>query len=415
MTAAADDRLHRLLGGAHLAALRKRLRRRFETAEGVSGCFRIGNLAPEEHAALAGLAGRPPRFASSLQIDLAVIDDALRRAGLATSLRSALERLDGPIVDLAAAKQELQSAWSRVAGRSGCPDLQNFLASPVAIGILKRLSGGDPSIAAALCDRVEAVLRCLPAHGLSRAQLAADVLGDAHALDTGRPIATLVLGVLRGAASLTKTQTETSDNNDDQASPEAEKARDVWAGAGVLVNGLARPAAFLNLPVRDEEGWLAGEPGYVSLRRLLRSPPTWAVAGRAVYICENLNLLTIIADSLGENCPAVVCTDGMPAAAQCMLLRQLVSAGAHLLYHGDFDWPGLLVGNTVMRVFGAQPWRFGAADYLAAVRVASLPGHRLKGPEVLASWNEDLTLAMRNHQIGIDEEAVAASLLSDLG
>jgi hypothetical protein len=107
---------------------------------------------------------------------------------------------------------------------------------------LKRLSGGDPSIAAALCDRVEAVLRCLPAHGLSRAQLAADVLGDAHALDTGRPIATLVLGVLRGAASLTKTQTETSDNNDDQASPEAEKARDVWAGAGVLV---IDPAAII--------------------------------------------------------------------------------------------------------------------------------------------------------------------------
>jgi uncharacterized protein (TIGR02679 family) len=245
--------------------------------------------------------------------------------------------------------------------------------------------------------------------------LAADVLGDAHALDTGRPVATLVLGVLRGTANLAKNRAELPDEDADQAGPEAEKARDVWAGAGVLVNGLARPAAFLNLPAGDAECWLPGEPGYVSLRRLLRSPPPWAVAGRAVHICENLNLLTILADMLGENCPPVVCTDGMPAAAQCMLLRQLVRAGAHLLYHGDFDWPGLVIGNTVMRVFGASPWRFGAADYLAAVNVAPRPGHRLRGPEVLASWDADLTSAMKKHQIGIDEEAVAGSLLLDLG
>ena len=110
----------------------------------------------------------------------------------------------------------------------------------------------------------------------------------------------------------------------------------------------------------------------------------------------------------------MVCTDGMPAAAQSRLLGQLVEAGARLLYHGDFDWPGLRIGNTIMREFGARPWRFGAVDYLAAVGVAPRPGHRLKGMEVLASWDEALMSVMKEHQIGIAEEGVAASLLQDL-
>jgi hypothetical protein len=52
------------------------------------------------------------------------------------------------------------------------------------------------------------------------------------------------------------------------------------------------------------------------------------------------------------------------------LLSQLAKARAQLCYHGDFDWPGVRIGNHVMREHGAQSWRFGAADYEAAVMVA---------------------------------------------
>jgi uncharacterized protein (TIGR02679 family) len=60
----------------------------------------------------------------------------------------------------------------------------------------------------------------------------------------------------------------------------------------------------------------------------------------------------------------MICTDGMPAAAQNRLLSQLALAGAQLRYHGDFDWAGLHIGNYVMREYNACPWRFGAADLL---------------------------------------------------
>jgi uncharacterized protein (TIGR02679 family) len=147
---------------------------------------------------------------------------------------------------------------------------------------------------------------------------------------------------------------------------------------------------------------------------LLRSPPVWTVADREIYICENPNLLAIAADQLGARCAPLVCTDGMPSAAQRTLLTMLAKAGACLRYHGDFDWPGLHIANHVIRTYGARPWRFCAADYEAAVSSAPCTEHRLIGPPVAASWDSALTPAMQTHGLPIAEEGLAASLLQDL-
>ena len=104
----------------------------------------------------------------------------------------------------------------------------------------------------------------------------------------------------------------------------------------------------------------------------------------------------------------------MPAAAQRILLSQLALAEARLCYHGDFDWPGLRIGNHVMREHGAVSWRFDAADYVAAVQTAEGVAQRLEGRTVEASWDEALTATMREHGVAIAEEAMAAAMLSDL-
>ena len=195
--------------------------------------------------------------------------------------------------------------------------------------------------------------------------------------------------------------------------PRGDSARDLWATAGVLVNELARPALFLNLPAVGFAA-MAGEPAYLSLRALLRSPPLWRVERRTVYVCENPNLLAIAADHLGSRCAPLVCTDGMPAAAQRSLLSQLAQAGADLRYHGDFDWPGLRIGIQVMAAHGAAAWRFGADDYRDALLVAPRPGRLLQGVDIEAPWDAELAGAMRSAQRAIDEEMVAASLLEDL-
>lgn len=423
MTDPMEARLRRLLGGDHLASLRKRLRQRYERAPHDTAVerFRIGKLTVEEHAALASLLGRPQHYSNSMQVDVRIVDAAFQNSGIATSLRDALERLDGPITHLATTRLQLQSLWSDAIKECSDPGLIGFLQTPMGQSLLKRLAKQSPAAAAQLCRRAEAVLQRLPANGITRSRLAADELGDAHALDNGRGTATLVLAVWRRSVPLIDDQNdgplvEPPDDDGVHQGTSTERDRDTWARAGVLVNELARPALFLNLPTRETGygGWTRGEPTYASLRLLLRSPPLWDVADRKVYVCENPNLLAIAADHWGPDCAPLLCTDGMPAAAQRCLLSQLAAARAELRYHGDFDWPGIRIGNLVVREHGALPWRFCEEDYEAAIQTISGLGHGLTGNAIDASWDTGLSTAMQRHGVSIAEEALAACLLHDL-
>lgn len=409
MTGAPDERLQRVLGGDDLAALRKRMRRHFERMDldRPQASLRLGELSAREHEVLASLMGRPARSARSIQVDIAAIDAALSRSGIAVSLKAALERLDGPIVHLPTERAELSSRWASVVGSARHPDLARLLNAPRGLGLLKRLAKQDPHAADHVRERADSVLQQLPVEGWPRARLAAEVFGDAHGLDRGQPAATLVLATLRLAAQAVFQAPEAD-------LLEEERDRSVWARSGVLVNELARPALFLNIPTRNgtSSAAQAGEPAYASLRSLLRSPPAWAVSGKTVYVCENPNVVAIAADQLGSNCAPLACTDGMPAAAQRMLLIQLAKAGANLVYHGDFDWPGLRIANFVIRSVGARPWRFRHEDY-SACHINPL-GQRLSGTPVPASWDTLLAPAMQACGLEIPEEAVAATLLQDL-
>jgi uncharacterized protein (TIGR02679 family) len=419
MSAPDDLRLQRLLGGERLAALRLRLRRRFErvqTGQSVDN-IKMSGLDPQEHAALASLLGRPPRYARSLQIDVRSVDAALQRSGIAASLRDALEQLDGPITDPTAARLRLEASWSDAIGRCRHGDLVGFLQTTAGVALLKRLARRDPAIGAELCRNAEAVLRRLPAQGIARSQLAAETLGDAHALDNGEPVARIVLAIWRQLASgEDRSAASMVAPAEDDAEEPAERTRDIWARAGVLINELARPVLFLNLPVTTPANthWRRGEPAYLSLRALLRAPPQWDVQGRKICVCENPNLLAIAADRLGPDCAPLVCTDGMPGAAQRSLLSQLVQAGAGLHFHVDFDWPGIRIGNHLMGAHRAAPWRLGAADYMDAVRTIAHQPHILEGEAVEALWDSALTAAMRQHRMSFAEEALAATLLGDL-
>lgn len=410
------DRLRSLLGGQALAELRRRLRRRYERGADTSTAFTLSGLADAERDALTGLLGLPHRRARSLRIDPALVDAALRRAGLADSLFDALEQLDGPIIDQRARRWALQQRWHAVAASATHPGLRLLLATPNGLGELKRLAQRDADVAEHLIVQAERVLARLPAGGLPRSQLAADTLGDAHALDRGRPLASLVLSCLSGTAD--------ADNGNAPASACPQpltRDRDRWAAVGVLVNELARPALVLNLPchgttpVGRQLAQASGEPTYLSLRSLLRTPPCWHVQGRLISVCENPNLIAIAADRLGTRCAPMVCTDGMPAAAQRTVLQQLRGAGARLRYHGDFDWAGLRIGNRVMQDFAATAWRFGAQDMREAALANPTRGRPLPfDTKIQADWDSELADTMRAHGYAIDEEAVAHLLLADL-
>jgi uncharacterized protein (TIGR02679 family) len=426
-----DPRLQRLLGGDTLAALRARLRRHYERGGAAGGVLHLGDLHGAEREALALLSGRPASSARSLRLDLAQLDLALRNAGIATSLHDALQQLDGPLTDRSAERAAAQTAWQALLAQPRADArLRDWLVTTSAAGLLKRLAHQDCAAASALLAQADAVLQRLPAPGLPRAQLAAQTLGDAHALDDGRPVATLVLAAWRHAPAPlaasrssdagdpgTETDSPAQEEATDPAAPAPERSRDLWARAGVLVNELARPVLVLNLPSPTGSGaltWQPGEPAYLSLRWLLRHAPAWAVAGRTVYVCENPNLLAIAADRLGPQCAPLVCTDGMPAAAQRTLLQQLSQCGARLRCHADFDWPGLRIINQLLSHPGTEPWCMGTADYEAAALTTSGSNLAMTGPEATALWDARLAHAMHKRGRAIAEEALADRLLNHL-
>lgn len=391
-------RLKRLLGGAELGELRRRLRARYRRGAS-AGEFTLTRLSSAERRALEGLLGRTVSGAESMRLRSSELDNAVSRAGLAPDLRSALELLDGPLQNLKAQRAAWEQAWNAMLSAIQESRLIALTSTAAGALLLKRLSGSDLARARSLIEGAERVLARIPAQGLPLGQLAAEALGDSHALDAGRAVATIVL---RCCSHLDHTETE-------------ERTREQWARLGIAVNELAWPALCLNLPVSkhtDAPFHEPGEPLYLSLRRLLRQPPKWEVGHREVFVCENPNIVSIAADRLGVRSAPLVCTDGMPSASQRVLLTQLARAGARLRYHGDFDWAGLSIGNFVVNAFAATPWRFGTADYLAAGGdvILELAVER----RVEAQWDSLLAPAMAERGSVVHEEVVAETLLADL-
>jgi uncharacterized protein (TIGR02679 family) len=395
MTSTTDERLVRLLGGADLADLRARLRRRYELGPpgGKLSSIQVGKLNQTERGALASLVGRKGGIAASITIDVAEVDRALSDAGVAPSLRAALELLDGPIIHRETELSRIRDSWTSVLAGCTHTELIAYLSSPLNLGVLKRISGNKPDSASVICRKAEHILGRLPAAGIPRAQIAAELLGDAHGLDSARPVSTLTLAVLRS-----RSPTDTGDD------------RDTWAAVGILVNELARPALFLNVPCTGLP-ISPGEPQYASLRLLARRSQGWDVSGKPILVCENPNLVAILADRLGAACPPVVCVDGHLGAAQRTILKQLKASGADLRYHGDYDWPGISIANNVIARCSAVAWHFSAADYVAAAESVPRPGMRLTGRSVAASWDADLTAAMEKTGIKIEEEAIAGRII----
>jgi uncharacterized protein (TIGR02679 family) len=206
----------------------------------------------------------------------------------------------------------------------------------------------------------------------------------------------------------------------EQSAVDGERARDQWARLGVTVNELAAPVLCLNLPATGDAvaatvaraAHASGEPIHLTLRMLLRDPAAWNVSGRRVYVCENPSILSIVADQLGADSAPLICTNGMPAAAQQTLLRQVVARGASLMYHGDFDWAGVRIGNFVMRELQASAWRFSAADYAAACTGST--GALPEGERIDAVWDAQLSAEMSSQHKAIHEESVADTLIADL-
>jgi uncharacterized protein (TIGR02679 family) len=406
------DRLRRLLGTTELEWVVRRLRQRLERGAAMEGAVALQRATPEQRRALERLLGRPAGGGEALSVSPAALEAVLARAGAAPDLRSAVEALTGPVPDRAAERAASERAWVAAcwpleAVARTRPVLRPWLDRVRATGVLRRLAHGDPRRAAELAGQAAGVIARLPAEGVALSVLANAEAGDGHALDATRPLSALVIraGALLGGIP---------------AGEGAEWRRTVWAAVGVLAGELTGPVLTLNLP-GDETTvtgralacWrAAGQPVHLTTRQLLRDPPGLeGVQGRPVFLCENPSVVAEAANRLGAGSAPLVCTSTHPAAAATVLLRRLLAVGAELRYHGDFDWPGVAIANGIIGRFSARPWRLDAAHYR---RAADAGGPSLKGRPVGATWDPDLTRAMKEAGVKVEEERVLGDLLRDL-
>ena len=414
--AESGTRLDRLLGGEPVAWLVRRARDRLETGRPLAGTVTLPTATVEQRRAVERLTGRSARSGTSLSVSLTEIDRILRDSGAAPGgLADAVTRLTGPLRDRNQDRADLAAAWSAAfasldAAVDGRDELTQWRGWLGATGVVRRLAP-EPDQARVLLDQVALVVSRLPSRGIPIGRLAAECCGDAHALDDGRPVGTLVLSAVRALADLPFAAEGTADSR-----------RGAWAAAGVNLDDLSSLVLCLGLPGegRTALGRMlslcreAGQPVVLTLRQLrCHDQPLRAAR---VRICENPVVVAAAADELGAGCQPLVCVGGQPSAAGWRLLEQLAAGGAEFAYHGDFDWGGVRIASAVRHRINWGPWWYDRQAYDAAVAAVRplTPLTGLVGEPAATPWDPELTIAMQDRSVRIEEELTLDALLQDL-
>lgn len=431
-------RLADVLGGEALAWLRARVRRRMEWGQPLTGSVSLSDPTEAQIAAAARLLGRPFRSVRTLRVELDQVGDVLHHAGLAVDIGSAVAALDGPVTDRADARRQLEAQWSDIfdtlrralsdhatsdqapvedttrpqtsarVGRGAEPPwtgtatvpesgpaeewVDEWVARVQSSGLLRRLVHSDPHAGHKVAGELVTVMAALPAPQVFRSRFAAEVLGDAHALDRG-PLTTLVRSAVKARFGM-------------PVLPGAEGRIETWAAAGILVGDLTSTVLVAGFD---------GPPRVWTLRQLARAEVDLGVAdNRTVWVVENPTVVAEALEALGQGCPPLVCASGQPTVAVLRLLRSLVPLARSVRYHGDFDWDGLRVANRLIQRLGVQPWRFRADDYRAAIDAGRGGVTLRRNREVEATWDPALGATMRSTGVAVEEEAVLDDLLTDL-
>ena len=351
-----------------------------------------------------------------VRVDVALLDAALRAGAAGQGVVSVVEELTGrALVDRAAARAQAAAGWDQVwrdldgvlqaAGLGEAAWVGSFVANVRRSGVLTRAGLEAASVAVQHAGRVWQLVHLREGDGRTGgelAEIAATATGTAHGLDA----TTAAALVLRSAAAA----------YDVPAPPSASARRELWALMGVSVDQVsgtaivwgARPPGATRWAHMMNERRELGLATHLSVAELQQAGPL-VVPGQRVWVTENPQVLQVMARAGVRD--VVACTSGNPAAAGWMLLRQVLTADAHVAYHGDFDWAGVAIAGRVIAA-GARPWRMGAQDYVAALQRGGR--EPLTGTPAATPWDEQLAVAMRHHSVAVHEESLLDVLLSDV-
>lgn len=381
-----------------LAPLWDELARRYGASDAPVAAVTLRNLDGAARRALADLLASDRLPATRTRIGTGRIAAAL---GIEPgALRDVVEDIAGPLPDRAGARREERrrraELWDWFVAEASRRGLESWAVRLRRAGV----PGGDTDTHRDRLAGLLTVLDRLPADGVALPALAADALGDPHALDRGTWTGRAVVEALAARRG-------------HDAPHSAEEGRAEWAASGVAADMLSPAVLVIGLAPRGRTPLTRllnamaehAEPVAVTLSQLRR----WPLVARApvVHVFENPSLMAEAAQ-MGWSGPPLVCTSGWPNVAVLTLLRRLGGGGSKLLVHCDLDPKGIEIASSVVERVGATPWRMTARDYDRAVVRAAVP---ITGRIPDTPWDPRLAEAMRRHRRAVFEEDLRHELL----
>jgi uncharacterized protein (TIGR02679 family) len=335
----------------------------------------------EESGALADLIGKVVKPGKSIKV--VEIDRLLREnTRFQCSLHEALElHADQPVVSARRIRALKKAEWEDTYDR--CFEVVRDLGLPpeAYARVVTWLHGAKRGLRAhfnrwrdegfAHVRTVAAVFGRLPGRSgttVYLSQLAAEVAGGQHGLDTRKPAGRLLYFALAYTFPDTAQQ--------------AKHRSALWRTNLLTEAGIARDpvSSFVHTYGLD------GETAYLrELRATGYDRPVTLLTLRSIgddvrawegvaFVVENPTVYAALIESLERidrrYRPTLICTTGNLNLADLSLLDALVRNGAHLYYSGDFDKAGLdiMAGVLTRHPTAASPWRMTPADYLLAMR-----------------------------------------------
>ncbi|MCU6708690.1 TIGR02679 domain-containing protein [Paenibacillus sp. J5C_2022] len=268
--------------------------------------------------------------------------------------------------------------------------------------------------------------------------LAAQAVGDPHALDRNTAAGRLLFQALQASQSspLEEGIHGASDVADDSGMAAAAslgadslKVREIYRGAGVLDDDISSSVHYY-LPVSRQ----ARGPGVLTLRQVEADLCLEAVT--RIYIVENPAVFSSLVDwseqrirdgivgSDRHTGPLLLCTSGPASAAALRWIDRYVQEerlGGNIYYSGDFDVKGIEIGNVLATRYAScfKPWRFDAAAYESGCDHAFSPGVVFSDEDCMrlgklqAVWDQLLCDKMSRKKRKLYQEEILTSLIFD--
>lgn len=252
--------------------------------------------------------------------------------------------------------------------------------------------------------------------------LAARVSGDAHALDLNRPAGRLLLLYLRERLFGTGENEGSEADSVEREGSETLKIREIYRRFGILDDDLSAIVHWF-IPETGKEAL----PVVWTLRQVDAAEKFFRCA--RIYAVENPAIFSAILDAAGPDIAfckepaALLCMNGPASAAAIRWIQRCLEASGpecRLFYSGDFDIQGLIMGQTLHRLFPEHfvPWRFGA-DTFRQVQGKPFPGPNFEKEELIrlekmkVPWDDRLIGLMRKVGRKAHQESFAEELIGD--